>query len=263
VRQLGISTGCYYQADVVTEDAVTCIAATGANLVEVYVQGEAELDRDVRHRIVTRCASLDLDVVAVHPYVFGWEHLLLSPYTRHRTWARRRFVEYLTLCVELHAPAWVGHGPPAHHVRTVDGGLEPRYVDSMAELARDAQARGVLLCVENVSYGLLRTPADVREHVTQLPEVGLVIDTKSAWKAGHRPVEFLAHDLLPSVHHTQVSFRSGGVYGLPAQQGAPVDNDLVDTVRLPVPHVIEIEARDPQDVVRSYEALQALPATGT
>jgi len=123
--QLGISTGCYYEADIATEDAIMRIAETGADLVEVYVQGEAELDREVRDRIVQRCANLDLGVVAVHPYVFGWEHLLFSPYTRHRTSARRRFAEYLTLCAELHAPAWVGHGPPAHHVRAVDGGLEP------------------------------------------------------------------------------------------------------------------------------------------
>jgi sugar phosphate isomerase/epimerase len=258
VRQLGISTGCYYQADVATEDAVTRIAATGADLVEVYVQGDAELDREVRDRIVQRCVSLDLRVVAVHPYVFGWEHLLFSPYTRQRTWARRRFEEYLTLCAELHAPAWVGHGPPPHHVRAVDGGLEPRYVASMRELASDAQERGVLLCVENVSYGLLRTPADAREHVTRLPEVGLVIDTKSAWKAGYRPVEFLAPDLLPSVHHTQVSFRSGEVYGLPAPPGTPADTDLVEALRLPVPHIIEIETHDPYDVVRSYRALRAL-----
>jgi len=131
-------------------------------------------------------------------------------------------------------------------------------VVSNRELARDAQAHGVLLCVENVSYGLLRTPADVREHVARLPEVGLVIDTKSAWKAGHRPVEFLAHDLLPSVHHTQVSFRSGEVYGLPAPRDAAADSDLVETLRLPVPHIIEIETQDPHDIVRSYEALRAL-----
>ena len=185
--QIGISTGCYHRFDVPTEDAVTRIAELGVGAIELFVQGPPELESEVSRVIAERVRLSKLDVVSVHPYVFGWENLLFASYERQRRWAWDHVRAHLALCQATGAGAYVSHGPPAHHVLAPDGTLLPYYVRAAHELVALAEDHGVQYCLENVSYGLVRTPDDVRRHRDAIPGLQFVVDFKSAWKGRPRP----------------------------------------------------------------------------
>lgn len=256
--QVGISTGCYHGFDVATEDAVTNIAELGVDTIELFVQAPPELEPEVSRVIVERVRRSRLEVVSVHPYVFGWENLLFASYDRQRRWAWDHVRAHLALCRATGADAYVSHGPPAHHVLAPDGTLLPHYVQTAGDLVALAADHGVHYCLENVSYGLVRTPDDVRRHRDAVPDLQFVVDFKSAWKVGHAPAEFLAEDLLPAVHHTQVSFRCAGRYGLPAPPGDVLeDAELADGLSARTIHVLEVEARDAAEVARSVAAMRS------
>ncbi|MEU6190251.1 TIM barrel protein [Nocardia sp. NPDC047038] len=241
-----------------TEDAVNLAAHLGADTVEIYIQGEPELHPEMVTVLADRCRTTGLDVISVHPYVFGWEHLLFSNYSRQRAWAQRRFVQYLEICAATGADAYVSHGPPRHHAVDTDGIPSRRYIDIMRDLVSEATARSVRYCLENVSYGLVRAPDDFHSHRDLIPDLGFVVDFKSAWKAGFRPVDFLTSDLIPDVHHTQISFRDDGRYGLGASSptAAAEDADIYIALQAAVPHVLEIEATAVDQVADSLAAVR-------
>lgn len=259
MRAVGVSTGSYHGLGVKTEDALDRVHELDADLVEIYIQGAAELEPQVVGDITTRVQSNRTDVLAVHPYVFGWENLLFGSYERQRIWARRHFEDYLRVCADTGAEAYVSHGPPAHHVVRADGTFEPHYVATTRDLVSQAAGLGVRYCLENVSYGLLRTPADLLRHQEAIPELAYVVDFKSAWKAGFAPVDFLTPASVGSVHHTHVSFRDGGRYGQAArdEQSGLDDPDVRAALSVDVPHVLEIEATDADQVATSLAAVRA------
>ena len=255
---VGASTGCFYGLDVVTEDAVDRIRLAGADGVEIFVQGPPEIRPEVVDAIIAHTMASGLAVVSVHPYVYGWENLLFASYERQRRWAFQHVADHIRLCVATGARAYVSHGPPAHHVVDDEGRLSPHYVAVTRDLVALAAQHGVRYCLENVSYGLLTSPDDARRHLDAVPGLGFVIDTKSAWKSGHAPADFLTPDLLPAVHHTQVSFRFAGRYGLPAydEDAALVDTELAAALAVQIPHILEIEATTAEHVTRSLAAIR-------
>ena len=242
----------------IAQDAIDHISDAGADGVEIFVQGIPELEPDVFDKIVEHTLESGLVVISVHPYVYGWENLFLSNYQRQRNWAITHFTRHLQLCAATNASAYVSHGPPAHQVLDNNSQLSANYIAVTRELVAMAADYGVQYCLENVSYGLATSPDDLRRHHEAVPELGFVIDAKSAWKSGHAPLDFLAPDLLPAVHHTQISFRADGRYGLPAPEEETIEKD-VDVgamIAIDVPHVLEIEAANADDITRSLAAIR-------
>jgi sugar phosphate isomerase/epimerase len=261
--RLAASTGCTYLFDVVTEESVELLHAAGLREVEIYLQCDDELDGQYLRDLAARCAGLGLTVISLHPYVFGFENLLFTRYRRQRQWATRRFERYLNAAQVLGATAYVSHGPPRHLV-THDSRFDPEYVRTTRQLLDLAAGHGVRYCLENVSYGLLRSPEDADRHLAEFGEaLSLVIDFKSAWKSGFCPADFL-HSRLSSVSHLQVSYRAGGRYGLGADAGDVDDRDLADAFRLcldeprTVPAVLEIEAWSESELTRTIQATRDL-----
>lgn len=255
---LAISTGCYYGFGVVTEEAIDHVRDSGADGVEVYIQGLPELESKVLDVIVERARDAEISVVSIHPYVYGWENLLFATYQRQRNWATQHVARHLELCTAIGARAYVSHGPPEQHALDEQHRFSSTYTSVTRDLVAMAAEYGVQYCLENVSYGLAKSPDDLRRHLDAIPTLKFVIDFKSAWKSGHSPSAFLTPDLLPAVHHTQVSFRDDGRYGLPARSTRSALNDLeiVAALRTDTPHVIEIEAASSQDVIRSLNAVR-------
>ena len=133
----------------------------------------------------------------------------------------------------------------------------PHYVDITADLVACAAQRGVRYCLENVSYGVLRTPDDLQRHRDAVPDLAYVVDFKSAWKAGSPP-EMLITAAGDKAHHTQVSFRGPEGYGLPMdEEGARMsDPEVLSALGASVPHVLEFEARELPQVANSLDALR-------
>ena len=261
--RLGASTGCTYLFDVATEKSVELLHAAGLREVEVYLQCDEELDKQYLRDLAATCADLGMTVVSLHPYVFGFENLLFTSYRRQRQWATRRFAQYLGAAQVLGAAAYVSHGPPRHLV-TQDSVLEPDYVRTTRHLLGLAAGHGVRYCLENVSYGLVRSPDDADRHLTEFGDaLGLVVDFKSAWKSGFRPVDFL-RSRLPSVSHVQVSYRAGERYGLGVGAGDVNDHDVADALRLclterpTLAQVLEIEAWSETELTRTIHDTRAL-----
>ncbi|MEV6654700.1 sugar phosphate isomerase/epimerase [Streptomyces sp. NPDC051219] len=261
--RLGASTGCTYHFDVVTEESVDLLHAMGVRDVEIYLQCEAELDERFLQDLGARCAGLGLTVTSLHPYVFGFENLLFTPYLRQRRWATQQFERYLHAARLLGAPAYVSHGPPRHLV-TEGSAFDSNYVRTTRQLIGLAETYGVRYCLENVSYGLVSTPDDVDHHLVEFGcALGLVVDVKSAWKAGFRPADFLQPRQLAAVSHLQLSFRSEGRYGL-GVNGEIVDADVIDALRLCLRRrpalvpVLEIEARRAQELADTVQATRDL-----
>jgi sugar phosphate isomerase/epimerase len=261
--RLAASTGCTYLFDVVTEKSVELLHAAGLREVEIYLQCDDELDEQYLRDLAARCAELGLTVVSLHPYVFGFENLLFTRYQRQRQWATRRFERYLGAAQVLGAAAYVSHGPPRHLV-TQDSKLDPEYVRITRQLVGLAAGHGVRYCLENVSYGLVRSPDDADRHLAEFGDaLGMVVDFKSAWKSGFRPVQFL-RSRLSSVSHLQVSYRAGERYGLGVDAGDVDDRDVADALRLcllerpTLAPVLEIEAWSEAELTRTIQATRDL-----
>lgn len=259
---IAVSTGCFHGLGVMTEEAVDLIRELGADGLEIYVQGLAELEPEVAVAIVESVRASELEVVSVHPYVYGWENLLFTSYERQRRWAWNHLCDHLRLCELMGASAYVSHGPPRHLVLDDHGRFNSNYVAVTRELVEMAADHGVRYCLENVSYGLLRTSDDLRRHREAVPDLFYVIDFKSAWKVGQTPAALLAADVLPAIHHTHVSFRDGKRFGCPAldEDAVGVDPELAQALAIEVMHVLEIEAVATDDVVRSLAALRRAQA---
>jgi sugar phosphate isomerase/epimerase len=259
---LGASTGCTYNFDLVTEESLWFLHAAGIRAVEIYLQCDEELEEEYLKDLAGSCAGLGLAVTSLHPYVYGFENLLFSRYQRQRRWAFQRFERYLSAARLLGAPVYVSHGPPPHTV--TDGeGFTPAYLGTTSELLGIANDHGVRYCLENVSYGLVRTPLDAHRQLMEFgDELGLVIDVKSAWKSGFRPAEFLQPH-QDAVSHIQVSFRRAGRYGLGAT-GDIADPELEEALRLcllrrpSIPLVLEVETRSAAELTDTITATRRL-----
>ncbi|MER6633637.1 TIM barrel protein [Streptomyces sp. NPDC000987] len=209
---------------------MSVLAGLGVRDVEIYLQGPPETGRGYVRRLADRCREAGVRVGSVHPYVFGFENLLYTTYRRQQLWALRQFERYVQICAELGAAHYVAHGPPRHHV-VDDGRMSDRYLAVTAELVETARSHGVVYCMENVSYGLLRDPADVAAHRAALDvPVPIVLDVKSAWKAGLRPQDFAAA-LGEDIAFVHISFPDhvGARYGLCPGTDLP-DPDLTAMV---------------------------------
>ncbi|GAB3856555.1 sugar phosphate isomerase/epimerase family protein [Dactylosporangium cerinum] len=244
---VAVSTGSLYDLDVPTEDAVDRLAEMGVRAVEVFLQCDPELDERFLAELRARCDARGVRVVSVHPYGFGYENLLYSPYRRQRRWAFARYERYLEACGTLGATHYVAHGPPRHLAH--DGAaLRRGYIEGTALLAELAGRHGVRYCLENVSYGLLRTPDEAVAHLAQLgPAVPFVLDFKSAWKCGVAPQAFAAA-VGRHIAYTHVSYRGSatGPFGLTSVAGRP-EPDITETMRrlaeaggMTGPHVVEV-----------------------
>jgi sugar phosphate isomerase/epimerase len=258
-----------YELDVPTEDAVTSLAAAGVDDVEVYLQGEPELAADFLRELASRCLDSGVTVGSVHPYVHGFENQLYTPYRRQRSWATQRYMSYLDACNLLGAPCYVSHGPPRHFALDGNDDLSAAYIERVRYLANLAAERGIRFCLENVSYGLVRTVAEAKRHSELVgPAVSFVVDFKSAWKSGEPPQAFVAA-LGSAVAYSQVSFRDarGGRFGVGTETGDLSDADLVAALCAldacqegAARHVLEIQPTSVRELCSSIRAVDTLLA---
>lgn len=258
---VAVSTGSFYDLDIPTEDAIGHIADMGVGDAEVFLQSPAEAEPAFVRDLARRCEASGVRVGSVHPYVFGFENLLYTVYSRQREWATDQYRRYLDVCAELGAPHYVCHGPPRHHAMR-GGRLGDAYRERTAALADLAARRGVVYCMENVSYGLVSDVDDMEAHLRGL-DVPFVLDFKSAWKAGPGPEPFIDRfgDRLLFAH---VSFndRPGGRFGVCAPGGAlgPEEASALRAFRSGAANprmVLELcEASSVADVAMSVEAVR-------
>jgi sugar phosphate isomerase/epimerase len=106
-----------------------------------------------------------------------------AAYARMRQETRERFGRLLEIAARVEATALTWHGL---RYSLDDPQMVAAFFESAAWAGQEARAAGVTLCLENVSWCYLRTPA----HVCALVEAGLPVGfTFDAFQAGESGVE--------------------------------------------------------------------------
>jgi len=172
---IGLSTAALYPT-YLTEEALTAIGELGFRVAEVFLQVEAEYTRAFGVELDRRRRDLGLRVHSLHLYAPYFD--LWAPYPKMVQETRGRFERVLEIAARLEARALTWHGL---RYGLDDAQMIAAFFDSTAWACEKAQAADVVLCVENVSWCYLRTPA----HVLALLEAGLPVGfTFDAFQAG-------------------------------------------------------------------------------
>ena len=194
--EIGVSTAALYP-DHPTEDALLTIGGLGFRVVEIFLQCEHEYSASFAATLDQRRRELGLEVHSLHlysPYFDLW-----SPYSRMAREVRDRFRRLLDVAAAVDARALTWHG--------LRYGLDrPRLVaaffESVAWAAERAQAVGLTLCIENVSWCYLRAPEQVRAIARAGLPVGFTFDAFQAGESGVEPAALIRAmgDRLTTVH---------------------------------------------------------------
>ena len=212
LNTIGLSTAALYP--IPTEDALITIAELGFPVVEVFLQTEEEYSLGFGRMLERRRRELGLSVHSVHLYSFYFN--LWSPYSRMIQETRARFQRTLEIVATIGGRAITWHGL---HYAIDHPHLIPAFFEGMAWAGEQAQAAGVTLCIENVSWCYLRTP----DHVAAIRQAGLPVGfTFDAFQAGESDVDpaELVHAMdgrLVTVHLSD--YAPNGPRHLPPDQG--------------------------------------------
>ena len=213
---IGMSTGALYP-DYATEEALDIAAQMGYSVVEVYLQTHGEYAPDFVTQLRERLDALGLAAHSVHNDIRHFD--LWSPYTRRATEARDLFNRLIELAAELGAQAITWHGICERLTTNVP---YEAFIERTGQLAEQAQAAGVTLTLENVSWCFLRTVAHIhRVRAERLP-LGFTFDPFQAAEADESPTAIMRAmgDQLTTVHLSD--------YGADGGRHQPMGEGVID-----------------------------------
>lgn len=193
---IGVSTASFYP-HYLTEDALTVAAELGFPVAEVFLQVDAEYTPAFAAVLDRRRRAGGIAVHSIHLYATLFD--LWSSYPRMAEETRARFLRLLELAARVEARALTWHG-----LRF--GWDNPQLVAAFHEsaiwAAEQAQAAGVTLCLENVSWCYLRTPDQVRRLAAQPAPLGFTFDSFQAGESGIDPAALIQamNGRLKTVH---------------------------------------------------------------
>lgn len=211
--KIGISTAAFFPGHL-TEDALDAAAELGFRVMEVFLQAEEEYTARFATVLERRRRSLGLEIHSLHLYATSFD--LWSTYPRRAREIRERFERTLEVAQRVGAGALTWHG--------LRYGLEnPRLVEAFFESTRwageKADAAGVTLCIENVSWCYLRAPEHVRAICAAGLPVGFTFDGFQALESGVEPTALVRAmgQRLVTVHLSD--YREDGARHLPPGEG--------------------------------------------
>jgi sugar phosphate isomerase/epimerase len=211
--EIGLSTAALYPTHL-TEDALATIAGLGFRVVEVFLQTAEEYTSAFGLELNRRRRDLGIHVHSLHlysPYFDMW-----SPYPRMAQETRGRFQALLDIATTLAAHALTWHGL---RYGLEDAGLINAFFESATWAGEQAQAAGITLCIENVSWCYLRTDEQVQAIRQAMLPVGFTFDTFQSGESGADPTTLIqAMDgYLNTVH--LADYAPGGPRHLPPGDG--------------------------------------------
>ena len=179
----GISTACFYPK--LTEDALRAIAEHHVGATEIFFNAPSELEDSFVQALAHTAWAHHVEVLAVHPYLSGFEpFLLFSNYSRRTQDGFVTYQRFFDAANRLGAQIVVMHGGRRDHPQ----GLA-HYFDIYGELAELARRQGVTLAQENVPRCISHDPAFFTEMSRYLPDSRYVLDVKQALREGCDPLE--------------------------------------------------------------------------
>ena len=251
---IGLSTAALYPTHL-TEDALTTIAGLGFRVVEVFLQAEEEYTPAFGVELDRRRRDLGLRVHSIHLYAPYFD--LWVPYPRLAQETRARFRRLLEIAATLEACALTWHGL---RYDVENPRLVAAFFESAAWAGEQAQAAGITLCIENVSWCYLRTP----EQVTAIRQAGLPVgftfDTFQAGESGIDPAALIhaMDNRLTTVH--LADYALAGPRHLPPGDGIldwPAILRALQAVDYGGPLILEpAHVEDPLTLLRARDFMQ-------
>ncbi len=185
--KIGMSCAAFY-GQCETEDAAARTASFPVDACEVFIQTPSEYCAAFGQVVREKLGGMKC--VSVHPLGTQFEQQLFGRSSRQVEDAFRLFTGVCDAGREMGAQYYVFHGPFGVHAP-----LKPERIWNLADtfhrMQEIAAARGLTVLWENVHWCALRGPEEVRTLRTLLPEIGFVLDTKQAHRAGFTPFEML------------------------------------------------------------------------
>lgn len=208
IPSIGISTGSFFPL-LQTEESLKTIADNGIEHLELALQASTERDIKYIYKIKEIIESRNLSVLGIHPRIFGYEHLLFSPYVRQREEALDTFYSYLNVCLELKCNNLIFHmvnnGPESNDLKIIE------YTNSLAVIAR---GYNVSISVENCNYGVFSSINKINKLSSLLhPSIRFILDFKCAWKVEETPLSLL-EAMGNRYLYSHVSSYSNSKYGI-------------------------------------------------
>jgi sugar phosphate isomerase/epimerase len=254
LSEIGLSTAAFYPTHL-TEDALTAVARLDFRVVEILLQAEEEYTPAFGAELDRRRRDLGLCVHSLHLYAPYFD--LWSPYPRMIRETHNRFRRLLEVATMLEARALTWHGL---RYGVDNPRLAAAFFESAAWAGEQAQAAGITLCIENVSWCYLRTP----EQVTAIRQAGLpvgfTLDTFQAGESGTDPVA-LVHAMdsrLATVH--LADYAPAGPRHLPPGEGTldwPAILHALQVVGYGGPLILEpAHVKDPAIFLRARDFVQ-------
>ena len=186
--KLGLSTAAFYSIGE-TEENAAHVASLPVDTCEVFLECWSEYT--VAFGQLVRQQLGDLHVSSVHPKGTQFENDLFARSARQVQDAREIFTGVIQAGQAVGAKYYVMHGPG-----TVVTPRTPEQILGLAEhmgvLQGIAQAHGMEVLWENVSWCSMRTTEHLRTLKGILPDMHFVLDTKQAYRAGIDPRDMLA-----------------------------------------------------------------------
>jgi sugar phosphate isomerase/epimerase len=184
-NRIGISTAAFYP-DRLTEDALVSIADLGFQVVEIFLQAEAEYTPRFGAVLDRRCRDVGLDVHSLHLYSSYFD--LWSPYPRTLQENRDRFLRLVEMAALLDAEALTWHGL---RYGLEDEDLIAAFFESAGWAGERAQDADLVLTLENVSWCYVRRPEHVRTVRRAALPVGFTFDAFQARESDVDPAEMV------------------------------------------------------------------------
>jgi len=257
--EIGLSTAALYPTHL-TEDALATIAGLDFRVVEIFLQTEEEYTPAFGAELDQRRRDLDLHVHSLHLYAPYFD--LWAPYPRMIQETRDRFQRLLEIAAMLEVRALTWHGL---RYGVDNPRLIVAFFESTAWAGEQAQAAGVTLCIENVSWCYLRTPKQVMAIRQACLPVGFTFDTFQAGESSTDPAA-LIHAMdsrLTTVH--LADYEPAGPRHLPPGEGIldwPAILHALQVVGYGGPLILELaHVKDTAVFLRARDFVQQASAT--
>jgi sugar phosphate isomerase/epimerase len=153
---IGASSGVFFPMPV--EEAVGELARQGYPAIEAILHTPEEYSAPFCRELQRRAEAHGSRIVSLHAHT--QLHPVLARYPRRREYADRLLREICASAHEIAAPIVVWHGVPRDEVRGHSAPLD-ELLEVYCRLASEAAQLGVRLTLENVSWCLVRTIADI------------------------------------------------------------------------------------------------------
>lgn len=217
---IGISTASIFSRCAV-ENTPPLLRTLGAEHAEVFLNTYSEYDDPILGELAGSCRDAGVSVYSVHPMSLQFEPQLFSVHPRQQSDALRVYEKVLNACRVLGATHYVMHG-----AAVLSNGAQNLRVDRLApkfsDLCRMAEDAGVTLCLENVSWCMLRQPSFALDLQQAMGSHALkfCLDVKQSIRSGVDPAAFvdaLGTDIA-NIHLCDYATTSDGfIWRMPGQ----------------------------------------------